>query len=200
MQSPKRHLPIVGLMGLVVVAAAGGGIYYYQFVASHATTSYAPVHRFVVMTAVVQEQGGFHINNTAYLNQTNLPSFDPAKGYNLTGVKYQDYMGASDNKTINIHTGDTVTFYIFGKNASGSDPNLHLSQGHGFSIIGPSTYTVASGGVLGATTCTSTTSCIEYGMWYTVTITFDAAGNYTYQCSITCSPLHGNMNGNIVVT
>jgi plastocyanin len=200
MQPRKRHLPIVGLIGLVVVAAAGGGIFYYQFVLSHTTLTYTPVHRLVMMNAIVQEQGGFHIDNTAYLNQTTPPGFDPVKGYNLTGVNYQKYMGASDNKTINIHTGDTIIFYIFGRNASGSDPNLHLSQGHGFSILGPTTYTVAPGGILGATTCTSTASCIEFGMWYTVTITFDAAGIYTYQCSINCSPQHGNMNGKIVVT
>lgn len=200
MQPSKRHFPIVGLIGLVVVAAAGGGIYYYQFIVSHATITYTPAHRIVVMTAVVQEEGGFHINNTAFLNQTALPAFDPAKGYNLTGVKYQDYMGASDNKTINAHVGDTITFYIYGKNASSSDPNYHLSKGHGFSFLGPTTYTVDSGGILGATSCTSASSCIEFGMWYTVTVTFDAAGTYTYQCSIVCSPNHLNMNGNVVVT
>lgn len=201
MQTPsKRHLPTVGIIGLVIVAAAGGGIYYYQFIVSHTSVTYTPVHRLVMMTAVVEEQGGFHVNNTAYLNQTSLPSFNSRNGYNLTGVNYQKYVGASDNKTINARVGDTITFYIYGRNATGSDPLLHQSNGHGFSLLGPSTYTVASGGILGATSCTSTSSCIEFGMWYTVTITFDGAGSYIYQCSIVCSPQHTNMNGNIVVT
>jgi plastocyanin len=200
MQPSKRHFPIVGLIGLVVVAAAGGGIYYYQFITSHATVTYTPSHRLVMMTAVVEEEGGFHINNTAFLNQTALPSFDATNGYNLTGVNYQKYLGASDNKTIYAHIGDKITFYIKGRNATSPNPNYHLSNGHGFTILGPTTFTVAPGGILGATTCTSTSSCIEFGMWYTVTITFDGAGTYTYQCSINCSPQHTNMNGNIVVT
>ena len=108
----KKHFPIVGLLGLVVVAAAGGGIYYYQFVLSHTPVTFTPSHRIVFMTAIIQEQGGFHITNTAFLNQTNLPGFDPSKGYNLTGVDYHKYQGESDNKTIDAHVGDTITFYI----------------------------------------------------------------------------------------
>ena len=40
----------------------------------------------------------------------------------------------------------------------------------------------------------------EFGKWYSVTVTFNSGGSYTYLCSIVCSPLHGNMNGQIVVT
>jgi hypothetical protein len=73
MQVPKKHFPIVGLLGLLAVAAAGGGVYYYQFVLSHATVTYPPSHRLVFMTAIVQEEGGFHIFNTAFLNRRELP-------------------------------------------------------------------------------------------------------------------------------
>ena len=190
MQVQKRHLPIVGLLGLVVVAAAGGGIYYYQFVASHVTATFLPSHRLIFMTAIVQEEGGFHITNTAYLNQTGMPGFDSSNGYNLTGVKYQNYQTQSDNRTIQAHVGDTLTFYIKGENATSSDPQLHLSQSHGFTIQGTG-FTV-NNGILPGT--------IPFGKWYTVTIVFTAAGSFIYFCSVPCSPLHGNMNGQIVVT
>jgi plastocyanin len=203
MQVPKKHFPIVGLLGLVVVAAAGGGVYYYQFLLSHGTVTYAPSHRLVFMTAIVQEEGGFHIFNTAFLNQTTLPKFNATKGgANMTGVTYQKYQGRSDNKTIDAHVGDTITFYIFGENATSSDSALHVSKGHGFDIIGSGSITVNtsanSPGILGGTNPANPP--IPFGKWYSVTVTFNSAGSYTYLCSIVCSPLHGNMNGQIVVT
>jgi plastocyanin len=206
MQVPKKHFPIVGLLGLVVVAAAGGGVYYYQFVLSHATVTYAASHRLVFMTAIVQEEGGFHITNTAFLNQTNLPEFNASAGVNFAGFKaglnYSTYRGESDNKTIDAHVGDTITFYIFGENSTSSDPNLHLSKGHGFDIIGGGSFSVKSSpnspGILGGTNPSNPP--IPFGKWYSVTITFNAAGTYTYQCSVNCSPLHFMMNGHIVVT
>jgi plastocyanin len=204
MQAPtKKHFPVVGLLGLVVVAAAGGGVYYYQFVLSHATVTFAPSHRLVFMTAIVQEEGGFHVTNTAFLNQTNLPAFNATAGAgNMTGVKYQKYQGRSDNKTIDAHVGDTITFYVYGENATSSDPALHVSKGHGFDIIGSGSFTVNtsanSPGILGGTNPANPP--IPFGKWYSVTVTFNSAGSYTYLCSIVCSPLHGNMNGQIVVT
>src|SRR5437879_12659421 len=99
-QAPKKHLPVVGLLGLVIIAAAGGTIYYYQFATPH--THGTPAHRLVFMTAVIQELGGLHIHNTAYLNQTTLPAFDNANGYNLTDVQFQHYLPSpSDTTTIN---------------------------------------------------------------------------------------------------
>jgi plastocyanin len=202
MQVPKKHFPIVGLLGLVVVAAAGGGVYYYQFVLSHTTVTHTPSNRLVFMTAKVQEEGGFHIFNTAFLNQSNLPKFNATTGANLTSVNYQKYKGESDNRTIDAHVGDTITFYILGVNATSSDPNLHLSKGHGFDILGSGSFNVVSSpnspGILGGTNPSNPP--IPYGKWYSVTITFKSPGSYTYQCSVVCSPLHGNMNGQIVVT
>ena len=202
MQVPKKHLPIVGLIGLVVVAAAGGGVYYYQFVLSHATVTYLPSHRLVFMTAIVQEEGGFHITNTAFLNQSNLPKFNSTSGASMTGVNSTNYRGESDNKTIDAHVGDMITFYIFGENATSSDPALHVSTGHGFDIVGSGSFTVNtsanSPGILGGTDPAN--PAIPFGKWYSVTVTFNSAGSYTYRCSIVCSPLHGNMNGQIIVT
>jgi plastocyanin len=197
MQVPKKHFPIVGLIGLVVVAAAGGGIYYYQFVLSHTPVTFAPSHRLVFMTAIIQEQGGFHITNTAFLNQTNLPSFDSSKGYNLTGVNYHNYTGETDHKTIDAHVGDTITFYILGVNATSpcnTTPanECWLSTAHGFDISGPGNVNVSNGGVLPGT--------IPFGKWYTVTVTFNVGGSYSYFCTIACSPQHTAMNGNIAVT
>ena len=191
MQAPKRHLPVVGIIGLVIVAASGGGIYYYQFVVPHNTTVAPVSHRMIFMTAVVQEEGGYHVTNTAFLNQTTLPTFSDSTGANLTGVKFQDYKQASsDNKTINASVGDTLTFYIKGINASSTDPARHVSTAHGFQISGPSSVTVS--GVLPGT--------IPFGKWYTVTVTFTVAGTYLYFCTVVCSPQHGIMNGDIVVS
>ncbi len=192
MQIPKRHIPIVGIIGLIVMAASGSGIYYYQFVLPHNTIVAAASHRLVFMSAVVQEEGGYHITNTAFLNQTSLPAFNDANGANLTGVKFRDYkQTSSDNKTINASVGDVITFYILGVNASSPALDRHYSNAHGFQITGPTAVSV-SNGVLPGT--------IPFGKWYTVTVTFTAPGNYLYFCSIFCSTLHGQMNGNIVVS
>jgi len=189
LQAPKKHLPVVGLLGLVVIAAAGGTVYYYQFASPH--THAVPSHRLVFMTAVIQELGGFHVNNTAYLNQTTLPAFDNSKGYNLTGVKFQDYLPSySDNKTINANAGDTITFYIHAVDGSGHGFSQYGSN-HGFTIDGP-TVSVAAGDALPGT--------IPFGKWYSVTVTFVTAGSYIYRCNIFCSDQHPFMQGNIVVS
>ncbi len=192
MQVPKKHLPVVGIIGLVIVAASGGGIYYYQFVLPHNATAFPVSHRMIFMKAVVEEEGGFHVTNSAFLNQTELPAFNDSLGAPLTGVKYQNYKQASsDNKTINANVGDTVTFYILGVNASSTDPKLHVSNAHGFDISGPGSVSVSNGALHGT---------IPFGKWYTVTVTFTSAGTYLYFCWIFCSPNHGLMNGNIVVS
>ena len=203
MQIPKKHFPTVGLISLVLVAAAGGSIFYYQFVLSpSAKCTIAPVHRLIFMTAIVQEEGGFHITNTAFLNQSNLPKFNSTSGVSMTGLNYTTYRGESDNKTIDAHVGDMITFYIFGENATSSDPALHASTGHGFDIVGSGSFSVNtsanSPGILGGTNPAN--PAIPFGKWYSVTVTFNSGGSYTYLCSIVCSPLHGNMNGQIVVT
>src|SRR5690349_12079769 len=105
MQVPKRHLPVVGLLGLIVIAATGGTIYYYQFLTPHQSSHGPPSHRLVFMTAIVYEEGGFKFYDTAYLNQTSLPSFNASNGGpSLIGVKYQNYKPSStDNQTINAN-------------------------------------------------------------------------------------------------
>lgn len=192
MQVPKRHLPVVGIIGLVIVAASGGGIYYYQFVLPHNTTIVPVAHRMIYMTAVVQEEGGYHITRTVFLNQTSLPAFSDSNGAPLTGVSFHDYKQvSSDNKTINANVGDTVTFYILGVNATSTDPGYHVSNAHGFDISGPGSVSASNGALPGT---------IPFGKWYTVTATFTVAGSYLYFCTIVCSPRHGEMTGNIVVS
>lgn len=206
MQAPKKHLPIVGIIGIIVIAAAGGGIYYYQFVLPHNTVLVQPVHRLIFMTAIVHEEGGFHIYDTGILNQTTMPKFNQTGGPNMTGINFARYQGNSDNSTINANTGDTITFYIYGKNATspcgtysdgGKSECWQSSCGHGFSISG--SYTTLNGTLAG--TCSSpSTSYIPYFKWYTVTVMFTAPGSYTYFCYIPCSPEHGSMLGTIVVS
>ena len=194
MQAQKKHLPIVGLLGLVLVAASGGGIYYYQFILPHQVSSIAPAHRLVFMnatvvenTAVAPNMHGFEITNTAFLNQSTPPRFDPNLGANMTGVKYTNYQGNSDNSTIVANAGDTITFYIYAVSAP-SPPQLSGIPGHGFSI------SPAPDNIIG-----QLPGIINLGHWYTLTATFSTSGTYAYSCNIFCSNLHPNMRGNIVV-
>src|SRR5438128_9926539 len=173
MQLPKKHLPVVGILGLIVVAASAGGVYYYQFVISHTSVTYLPSHRLVFMTAIIEEQGGFHITNTAFLNQTNLPGFDSSKGYNLTGVNYHNYTGESDGKTIDAHVGDTITFDIYGLKATSpcntTPANQYsVSTAHAFTLSRPDMPDL-SNAILPGT--------IRLGKWYTVKRPFTLSGS-----------------------
>jgi len=198
MQVPKRHLPVVGLLGLIVIAAAGGTVYYYQFFTPHQTTHGPISHRLIFMTATVYEEGGFRIYDTAYLNQTSLPSADLAgKSFNasigpvLAGLNYTNYKPTStDNQTINANVGDTLTFFIRGVNATHTAPLF--SDHHGFTIdIQPQPVTVTDGQLGGN---------ILFGKWYTVSFTVSAAGLYEYRCTVFCSNGHPQMFGNIIVS
>ena len=189
-----------------MIAAAGGGIYYYQFVLPHNVSTAQPVHRLVFMTAIVHEEGGFHITDTGVLNQTTMPLYTQASGPNMTGVNYHKYQGDSDNSTISANIGDTITFYIYGKNATspcgtyadqGKSECWQSPCGHGFEISGAFK---VDNGTLGGTCASPSDQYIPYFKWYTVTVTFTAAGTYGYFCYIPCSPEHTQMTGNIVVS
>jgi plastocyanin len=209
MQVPKKHFPVVGIVGLIVIAAAGGGIYYYQFVIPHVTSTYTPIHRLVFMTATIVEGSanghGFAIYGAAYLNQSILPGFNQSYGPVLTPpVKYTNYTVSSSTE-IDARVGDNVTFYIRGINdtstictfPSGPAPcQTPGIPGHGFAMSGPSPVTVDSGTL----PCGEPSCAIPLGGWYTVTVTFQTAGTYTYFCYIPCSPQHGIMDGSVVVS
>ena len=188
MQVPRRHLPVVGLLGLVLIAAAGGTVYYYQFLHPPNTSCGVPSHRLFFMTAIVNELGGFQIANGAFLNQTDAPKFNSTAGPTLKGVTYHNYSAPADKKTISAIVGDTVTLYIHGINAS-IPPQFAGIVGHGFTFspsIQPS-----SGGFPGT---------IPLGGWYSVTFVVTQAGTYLYFCTIPCSNGHGQMTGSMVVS
>lgn len=204
MQVPKKHLPLVGILGLVVIAAAGGGVYYYQFIVPHASNNYTPVHRLVFMTAIIVEGSsnghGFSVYGASYLNQSTLPNFNESNGPVLVGVQHTNYTFSSSTE-IDARVGDTITFYIHGINDTTTMCGPRLCQtpgipGHGFAISGPGAVSPDSGTL----PCGLPSCSIPFGGWYTVTITLRTAGTYTYLCYIPCSPQHGNMVGSIVVT
>jgi len=204
MHVPKKHFPIVGILGIIVIAAAGGGIYYYQFVIPHATTTYTPVHRLVFITATIVEGSanghGFAIYGASYLNQSKLPDFNQSYGPVLTGVKYTNYT-VSSSTDIDARVGDNMTFYIRGisdtSTMCGSNPcQVPGIAGHGIAISGPGPVTVDSGTL----PCGQPSCAIPFGGRYTVTVTFRTAGTYTYFCYIPCSPQHGIMDGSKVVS
>ena len=199
LQVPKRHLPVVGILGLVVIAAAGGGIYYYQFIIPHETVAHVPVHRLVWMNAIVVEDStnghGFEISRLAYLNQSALPKFSASSGANMTNVPHLNYTGSSDNRTIDAFAGDTITFYIYG--ISAPSPPQTTTIGHGFLITGPGNVQVTDGSMCADPTCSTP---IAFGQWFTVTVKLTAAGTYIYFCTIPCSNGHGDMTGSIMVS
>lgn len=159
------------------------------FTVTWSTSPAIPAHRLIFMTAIIHENGGFGVTSLAFLNQTSLPSFDPTSGPNLTGVDYTNYTGGNSN-TIYANTGDTLTFYVLGRNST--DPAQVASlQGHGFEISGPSTFTIDQGALPGT---------IPLGKWFTITVTFWKPGTYLYFCVIVCSPTHALMTGSIVIS
>ncbi len=196
MQVSRKHIPVVGLLSLVLIGVAAGSVYYYQFVAPPTKACGTnPVLRMIFMTAIIQERGGFKITNTALLNQTVRPQFDPTLGANLTGVQYQNYQGASDNKTIEANIGDTVTLYIksISTNETAPEPPPHIqystAAGHGIDIAG-TPYEVIEGLL--------PQNNLAWGTWYTVTFRVTSQGAFLYFCTQSCSDRHGQMNGSFV--
>jgi len=180
LQVPKKHLPVVGILGLVMIAAAGGGIYYYAYLHPPSASCGVPSHRLIFMTAIIFELGGFQVTNGAYLNQTDVPAFNATSGPTLAGVKLHNY--TATGSTINAIVGDTVTLYIRGINST--DPRQFGGiVGHGFAM---SPFVQSS--------------TIPLGKWFSVTFTVTQAGTYPYFCTIPCSDKHGLMNGNMVVS
>ena len=199
MQVSKKHFPVVGLLSLMLIGVAAGSVYYYQFIVPPSTAcGTTPAHRIIFMTAVIQEWpgiGGFRITNTAFLNQTDSPAFDQSLGANLTGVQYKNYQGPSNNKTMEVNIGDTVTLYIksISTNETGPTPPAHIqydsAPGHGFDISG-APYTVLNGVLPQGN--------IPWGTWYTVTFRVTAQGSFLYLCTVPCSDGHGQMTGSFV--
>ncbi len=190
MQIPKKHFPTVGLIGIVVLAAAGGSIVYYQFILSpSAACGIAPVHRLIFMTAIIHERGGFNIFNAAILNQASLPSFSNVTGAKLAGVSYANYK-TSDNSTIQVSQGDTVTLYIKAISTNETTLQATSATGHGFTIDTD----------VSAVNATLPNNNLAWGTWSSVTFTVPTVSvTSTYRCTQFCSTEHPKMNGGFVV-
>ena len=189
MQVPKRHIPVVGVLGLLVVAAAGGSIAYYQYVHPPQTACGThPVHRLIFMTAIIHERGSFNIFNAAILNQSSLPTFSNTTGANLTRVHFIDYK-AADNSTLSANIDDTVTVYVKAistNETSAPYTQLQSATGHGFDIGGLNVQVING---------TAPTFNIPWGTWYTVTFQVTQQGTGDYHCTQTCSAEHPSMRG-----
>jgi len=193
LQIPKKHFPVVGLIGIVLVAAAGGSIFYYQFVLSpSAKCTVAPVHRLIFLTAIIHERGGFTVTNGAILNQQALPKFSNITGPNLANTTYTNYK-TSDNSTILGNEGDVVTLYIksISTNVTGPPPlQKPTATGHGFTIdtdVGVVNGTIANDNIV-------------FGTWHTVTIQLPTSlVTSTFHCTQDCSAEHPMMRGGFTV-
>ncbi len=192
MQIPKKHFPVVGLIGLVLVAAVGGSIYYYQFVLPHNAACGVPVHRVIFLSAIIQEIGGFKITGAATVNQTSLP---PAANYtapgqfNLTSVPlHWDNSSITNTKSIDVNRGDKVTVYMFAINSTDSRQYVvggaATGHGHGFGVDGFSIPVVR---------------LVDWGTWGGTTFTASQAGSFLFRCLHNCSDMHPSMTGSLVV-
>ncbi len=183
---PKKSLPVVGLISLVLIGVAAGSVYYYQFVVPHVRTCGVSANRLIFLDAIIQERGGFTIRNAAYLNGTS-PSYSNQTGPLLNStVAYTNYR-VNSNKTIEANLGDNVTIYYH--SIDSQDP-LQVSDGHGFNLPDPySILQVRIPWVSGS-----------QGTWWMVSFTLDQAGSFTFQCANFCSPEHGNMAASLTVS
>jgi len=190
LQVPKKHFPIIGLIGLVLVGAAAGSIYYYQFVIpQNAVVCGAPAHRIIVLNAVIHELGGFQIKDAAYLNQTALPSFTNQTGPMLNNtVRYTNYTVANNN-TIEVNPGDNITIYYHSIDASpDSRQQVFNGGGHGFFL-----------GDLNIQKDVIHWGTGPQGDWWSVTFTAPAPGSHQFRCNNFCSAEHGSMTGSMSV-
>src|SRR5438445_3248495 len=72
--SPKKHMPAVGIIGLVLIAAALGSVYYTQFVVSHSTACLVvPVTLLYIMHAIIHDRRGFKVQVVYKLNSRADP-------------------------------------------------------------------------------------------------------------------------------
>ena len=190
MQVPKKQFPAVGLLSLVLIGAAAGSIYYYQFVVPHVKTCGAPVHRFIFMKAIIEEQGGFSITGAAILNETGLPppaaSNQTYPAFNFTAVKFSNYT-VNNPKAIEAFVGDTITVYILSVSTgppqwAPSAPSQGL--GHGFGV---DQFKIPK-----------EIRLIQWGTWGSTTFKVDREGLATFRCLHDCSPAHGLMTGSLV--
>lgn len=188
---PKKHLPAVGIIGLVLIAAALGSVYYAQFVVSHsAACLVVPEHRLYVMSAIIHEVGGFQVKAIYKLNGTNTPSpaFNNVTGPNIQSPNATQLAPLADSSEVFGNVGDIITLYIHSN--STTDPRQFPSaQGHGFDIDSKSFITITNG--------TVPDNNIKFGTWYRVEFQVLGQGTTKYRCTQSCSEEHPQMNGNL---
>ncbi len=194
MQVSKKHFPVVGLLSLVLIGVAAGSVYYYQFVVPQARTCAPPVHRVILMRALIQESGGFSIVGFGLWNETSLPP--PAANYtsqdprlNFMGVRFTNTT-VTNLKMIEANVGDTITVYMLSVNTTNPlqwPPNPpRQGLGHGFDIDQFAIPNVMR--------------LVTWETWGSTTFTVAREGFATYRCFHDCSPAHGQMTGSLAVS
>ncbi|HZD12709.1 MAG TPA: hypothetical protein VE177_04230, partial [Candidatus Binatus sp.] len=191
----KRHLPAVGIIGLVLIATAVVAVGYTQFLHPPPTLcTTVPEHRLYVMEAIIKERGGFMVQGIYKLNSTAIP-FSNATGPKIASPNATQIPALPDSSQIYGSVGDTVTLYIHpvSTNETGPSPPAQQQQnllGHGFDFD--------SLGFISITNSTVPAShIIAFGAWYTLSFHVNGEGTTKYRCTQTCSQLHPQMNGNL---
>lgn len=190
---PKKHIPAVGIIGLVLIAAALGSVYYTQFLVSHSTACLVvPEHRLYVMQAIVHERGGFQVQGVYKLNSTAapLPPFSNVTGPKITSQNATQLAPLPDPSLVFGSVGDTITLYIHPVSTNESSVQLPGLQGHGFDIDSKSFITITNSTI-------PKSNLINFGAWYTVSFQIVSQGTTKYRCTQTCSNEHPQMNGDL---
>lgn len=195
--APKKHIPAVGIIGLVLIAAALGSVYYTQYLVSHSTACLVvPEHRLYVMEAIIHERGGFHALGIYKLNATNSPSppFDNVTGPKIASPNATQLAPLQDPSEILGNVGDIITIYFkaVSTNESAGPPKPTQdpsARGHGFDIDSRSFITITKGNV--------PNDNIAFGSWYMVEFQILGIGTTKYRCTQQCSAEHPSMNGNL---
>ena len=191
--SPKKHMPAVGIIGLVLIAAALGSVYYTQFVVSHSTACLvAPEHRLYVMQAIIHERGGFQVQAVYKLNSTAapLPPFSNVTGPKITSRNATQLAPLPDPSLVFGSVGDTITLYIHPVSSNESTVQLPGLQGHGYDIDSKSFISITNSTI-------PKSNLINFGNWYTVSFQIVGQGTTKYRCTQTCSNEHPQMNGDL---
>jgi hypothetical protein len=190
---PKKHLPAVGIIGLVLIAAAFGSVYYTQFLVSHSTACLVvPEHRLYLMQAIIHERGGFTVQGIYKLNSTAapLPPFSNVTGPRITSQNATQLAPLPDPSLVFGSVGDTITLYIHPVSTNESSVQVSGLRGHGFDTDSKTFISITNSTIPNSTQ-------INFGGWYTLSFQITGQGTTKYRCTQTCSNEHPQMNGDL---
>jgi len=194
----KRHIPAVGIIGLVLIIVATGGIFHTQFLHPPNTTcTVAPIHRVYVMSAIIQDLQGYQV---LAIYQTNITGTIPTNSSGVPSTfnngNFTNLPARTDSKEVYGNPGDLITIFIRSTNSTDSRQYTGI-PGHGFDFTDNSfmrNLNVTGGS---GTASQPTPTVLAFGKWVTMTFQIAAQGSGGFFCTVSCSDQHQNMKGTL---